>query len=105
MRNRRLLRATEVLQGYSVMQSLKEKPAYKLVFWRSATVVMGHRRVCTINDGGSMVAWLPDWYAADLYTKKQDIIEAEINSIKWRQERPTLVSSVGAKGTDIFFWT
>lgn len=81
-RSKRLLRATEVLQKHSVVQSLKEKPAYKLVCWRSATVVMGHSRVCIISDGGSMVAWIPDWYAADLYTEKQDIIEAEINSIE-----------------------
>lgn len=81
-RNRRLLRATEVLQKYSVVQTLKSKPAYKLVCWRNATVVMGHKRVCTISDGGSMVAWLPEWYSADLYTEKQDIIEAESNSIE-----------------------
>lgn len=42
---------------------------------------MGHKRVCTINDGGSMVQWPSDWHSVDLYSEMQDTIENEISNI------------------------
>lgn len=48
-RNRCLLRTTEVLQRQSVLLHIKDGQASKLVCWRSATVVLGHKTICTIT--------------------------------------------------------
>jgi len=81
-RNRRLLRAAEVLQKHHVLPLIRERAPYKLIWWRSATIVMEHRRVLKIADGAAPIQWSNDWHAPDLYNVRKEVLEAEIASVE-----------------------
>lgn len=80
-RNRKVLKATEVLQKHSKFAQVKEKTASDMVCWRSPTIVLVSRRIVTVREPDSIYIWADGWYSADLYSEKQDVVVKGIEAI------------------------
>mmetsp|Transcript_48222 Transcript_48222/g.135724 ORF Transcript_48222/g.135724 Transcript_48222/m.135724 type:complete len:83 (-) Transcript_48222:907-1155(-) len=82
MRNRKLLRAAEVMQKHSKLANVQSKKPFDLVCWRSSSIVIGSRKVLEVREPDNNYMWMDGRHSADLYSEKKDAIVAEIMMIE-----------------------